>query len=450
MISRRTAPLLTLLLLSLPALAHAGFPYNGGFEQLDKGVPVGWDLEGTWLSLSPGGYLGRKAIYLAGTVARAGDRLLSQGYRLASPGDTLTLRVAYLAAQGGSVIGLQPCDALGRPLGDQVITVALPEADAWTVTRREIALTVDSCPRETASVRVVLGVDSKGHEVRYDAVRLTGAGSPSARTWPPPVLDVYARPNLLKNPNFKCAPDGTLPWWTALGGAAVDSGSPRAAGPTGLTLTAGAGHVAWLSAEVPVDASLPYRCSVPLPAGYATAAGHLGLVARLRDPTDSQVIWLQAERLLTAGDSEILTLSLPRLFAKPRGGRAEVALTMAPGTGESIALSGVALRPEPITLAIRPVAMAGEFTKPTDVTLFISATNNTRRTLNPMAYMKILEGPDQAAYEARRVKIDPQSSAYFPFKPKLTHMGSYHMLVRLMENGQDLGSTTFDFRVGGG
>ena len=73
------------VLVSLSALVYADFPYNGSFEQLDKGLPVGWEPQGTWLSWSPGGYDGAKYIYLADTVGQAGDRLVSQGYRLAAP-----------------------------------------------------------------------------------------------------------------------------------------------------------------------------------------------------------------------------------------------------------------------------------------------------------------------------------------------------------------------------
>ena len=99
---------------------------------------------------------------------------------------------------------------------------------------------------------------------------------------------------------------------------------------------------------------------------------------------------------------------------------------------------------------IRPVAIAGDFVKPSDVTLFICATNNTRKPLAPMAYMKVFDAQGQvASYEARAVKIGPQSSAYFPLKPKLTGAGDYKLLVRLMENGQDLGSATFEFKVTG-
>ena len=439
------APVLALVC----ALVHADFPYNGSFEQLDKGLPVGWDLQGTWLSLAPGGYQGAKAVYLAGTVSQAGNRLVSQGYRLATPGDTLTLQLAYTAAQGGAVIGLQPCDALGRPLGAEALTFALPEAAIWTVADHEFALAPEACPAGTAAVRVVLGVDCKDREVRYDAVGLRGPVGEAAALLPPPVLDACSRPNLLKNPAFKRAGDGTLPAWTAFGGATVDTGSPAAADPAGLVLTAGADHSAWVSDSVPVDASLPYQCSIPLPPGSCTAAGRLSLVARLRDPLDPRAIWVQTTCNLAQSDRDSLTVSLPRLFAQPSRGLAEVALTMGPGAGETITLSDVALRPEPVTLVIRPVAMAGEFTKPTDVTLFIAATNNTRRSLKPMAYMKVLEGPEQAAYEARPVSIGSQSAAYFPCKPKLTHPGNYHMLVRLVENGKDLGFTTFDFKVVG-
>ncbi len=434
------------LVLLLGAVAQADFPYNGSFEQLDKGLPVGWDLSGTWLSLSPGGYQGTRALYLAGPVAQPGNRLVSQGYRLVQPGDTLSLSVAYTAAQGGAVVGLQPCDALGTPLPVAPLTCSLPEADAWSFVRRDFTLDAGSCPTGLASVRVILGVETKGHEVRYDSVRLQGPpDSLALAKLPPPTINAVARPNLLKNPAFARALDGTLPAWIALGGAALARGSLPDLG--GLTLTAGADPAAWLSDAVPVDASLPYECSAPLPLAACTAAGSLSLAVRLRNPLHSQEILFHTASTLgeTAGD--YLNVRLPRLFAEPSRGLAEVAVAMAPGSGQSVTISEVALRPEPVTLFIRPVAMAGDFTKPNDVTLFISATNNTRQVLKPMAYMKVMEGPEQAAYEPRRIQIGSQSSAYFPFKPQLKHHGNYHMLVRLIEDGKDLGSATFDFRV---
>jgi hypothetical protein len=444
----------------LAVLAGADFPYNGGFEQLDKGLPVGWDVQGTWLSLNPGAYEGKKAIYLAGTVAQAGDRLVSQGYRLAAPGDTLTLHLAYGAAQGGAVVGVQPCDGLGTPLGDKAITVALPAAADWQTVDRDLVLAAGACPAGTAAVRVVLGVGAAGEEVKYDAVRLTCAGACAAPACEVPAIDACARPNLLQNPGFQRAADGTTPGWTMM--AAPGAGAPGALAPagvacapgtpaTGLALVAGAQPVVWLSQGVLVDLSLPYEITLPLPDSCAVAAGRLTVVARLRDPADPQVVWVQAARPLCATDSGELSLTLPRLARTTTAGLADVAVTLAAGSGQSVTLTSAALCPQPVSMGIRPVAGTEQFARPQDVTLFVIATNNTLEALAPVAYMKVFDSTGQvASYEARPLKIGPQSASYFPCKPKLTAPGDYRLLVRLKSNGQDLGSATYAFKVTGG
>jgi len=434
------------LFVFISAFAWGDCPYNGGFEHLDKGLPVGWEPHGTWLSVSSGAYEGTRAVCLAAPVGRAGDRLVSQGYRLVSLGETLALRVAFVAPGGGAVIGLLPCSALGQPLSGEAITVALPEADTWQATECNVSLTKRECPAATAAVRIVLGVDRPGREVRYDAVSLTGAAPQAGGSVAPPSIDAPARLNLLRNPGFERKNDGTRPGWTLLGATGTATGGAEPTATGGLTLVAGGSLTAWLSDMTPVDASLPYQCSVEL-SEAGVGAKRLMAVVRIRDPRDTQVVWTQNARTVENEEESDLTVVLPRLFAAPRAGLAEVAVVMRPGSGESVTLSSVSLRPQPVTLTIRPVAMATDFAKPQDVTIFISAINNTRQGLQPMAYMKVLEGSDQVAYEARRVNIGSQSAAHFPFKPQLTRAGNYHLLVRLMEGGRDLGSATFAFKV---
>lgn len=448
--NRRTWLRLVLLplLLACCAFGWADCPYNGGFEYLDKGLPLGWDLEGTWLSLNPGAQEGRRAIYLAGTVARAGDRLISQGYRLASPGDTLTLHLAYIAERGGALVGLLPCDALGQPLGEAVLAVGLPEASSWRTVAQDILLPAESCPEGTGSVRVVLGTDRSGEEVRYDAVNLTGPTAASTaggyRTFP--AIDAFSRPNLLTNPEFSRTAGGTLPGWRLMG---LETGEARPPLPPngGLSLVAGDLPVAWLSEAVRIDVSLPYECSLKLAESQVAVPG-LQFLARIRDAADPQAVWLQVSRAGPTDENGELMLSLPRLFLTPRAGLIEVAVAARPGCGESATVVRAALRPQPVTLGIRPVAMMGDFARSRDVALFISAINNTLRGLQPMAYMKVFDGQGKVAYyEPRAVKISARSAGYFPLKPKLPGAGDYRLLVRLMEKGQDLGSTTYAFRV---
>ena len=86
-------------------------------------------------------------------------------------------------------MGLQPCDALGHPLGDKALTASLPVAEKWAVVDQEFTLAAESCPEGTAAVRVILGAECAGSEVRYDAVKLTaglgstGGACPPRRSW---------------------------------------------------------------------------------------------------------------------------------------------------------------------------------------------------------------------------------------------------------------------------
>ena len=437
-----------LLLVGLTSLVFADFPFNGSFEQLDRGgPPVGWDLQGTWLSFSTGAYEGARALYLPGTVAQAGDRIVSQGYRLVSPGDTLTLHLAYIAVQGGAVVGVQPCDALGAPLGDKPLTVSLPPSADWRPVDQPLALAPAACPPGTAAVRVVLGVDTAGHEVKYDAVQLTCAGACGVTSCLPPQLNACARPNLLQNPTFKRGADGATPGWTPLGPAAAPSAG---AAPVGLALVAGNQPVAWLSSAVPVDLSLPYEATLPLP-DTCPAAARLTFLARLRDPADPQVILVQSSRAFCAFDAGPLSLLLPRLARTPRAGLADVAVTLRPGAGETVTLTSAALCPQPVTMGVRTPGMADEFSKPKAVTIFVVATNNTLGSLVAVAHMKVFDSAGQLACSEERPlsTIGPQSMSSFPYKPKLTAPGDYHLVVRLAAGGQDVGSASFVFKVTG-
>ena len=67
--------------------AAADFPFNGSFEQVTRGQPIGWQMRGVWSSLTMMPTQVRRCVGIFGTVSEAGDRLVSSGYRLIGAGD---------------------------------------------------------------------------------------------------------------------------------------------------------------------------------------------------------------------------------------------------------------------------------------------------------------------------------------------------------------------------
>ncbi len=438
----------TVLALALMAPpARAGFPYNGGFEQIDKGLPVGWTAEGTWLVEGQKPYAGKKSALLPGEASQAGDRLVSAGYRFARRGDVLTVHLAYLSPTGGVVVGLIPCDALGARVGRWSVCSSLPASPSWQVQEVKFALTPEAFPEGAAAVRVYVGAEQDAVNACFDEVRLKG-GSGDAPIGGRLAAggEASARPNLLRNPDFDTRPDGTLPGWLLLAAPGfADSCETETDG--GLVLRSGKQPLAWISVPVSADLALPYEVSV---AYREIAPPGFSVLARVRDPEELGDVWMQEAAARHPGDGGTIVCRLPRLSSQSQTALIEVALLLGPGDGQRVVVTSAALRPEPVSLSVRPVAMTGEFAHVKDVQLFISAVNNTDRPLRPTAHLKVLDAEQKAVfYEPRPVKIGPQSAGYFPVKPKLTRPGDYVLLVRLLENGRDLGSTTYAFRVSG-
>lgn len=394
------------------AQAFTGFPYNGGFETVESGLPAGWDPTGTWLYGMGPAAEGRKFICLYDTVSRSGDRLVSRGYRLVSPGSTVVLSGSYQSPTGGALLGLVLCDALGKALSETAAE-PLPVATAWTPISRTFALPAGSVPENLGAVRIFLSVTAPGQGACYDDLRLTVENAVCT-----PGLCVPARMNALLRPNL--LPSGLL-----------TSGETT---PLGWSPLATAGSCpAWVSDRVPVDVSLPYEVSVQ-------PAGDVKLLARVCDPLDPANVWLQTP----ATEGGLLALS--KLSRTRDTGFLEIAvLPQSPLAGSL----QVALRPQPLSLSVRPVAMAGEFASAADVQLFITAVNNTNVNLLPTAHLKVVDATGaQVCYEPRKLKINAQSAAYFPLKPKLPPgPGDYALMVRILDSGRDLGFITFPFKV---
>lgn len=449
------APLLTAIALTCASLALAAseVPYNGGFETVSLGEPLGWQVKGAWFCRAEAARAGRNGVLVRADFSKEGDRLTSNGYLLASAGETLKLTVDYTSAAGGPAVGLVFCDPFGRPVGEGCLET-LPAAATWTTYERSITLNSEACPVSFSSVRTFFVVEQDGVAAKLDGVTLTREHPETPQPLVPRVK-IEDRPNLLGNPTMLLEADGTMAGWTALDRdgfsaqhAVVMPITDSASGT--LALTGADQPAAWMSDLTVLDASLPHVVHAEVSTADLTAA-QATLLVRVLDPVDAAVVWLQYTMLAeaTRGPTQF-RLPLPRLTSLPGPARVQVALLLEAGGVGAATMAKVALEPEPLTLTIRPAATSGGFLLPKDVSLFITAVNNTARTIKPKAYLKVLDAQGkQAAYEARILTSVPsRSAAFFPCKPKLVATGDYKLIVRIVDGTKDLGSGEYSFRVG--
>lgn len=434
--------------------AAAEFPFNGGFELLNMGEPVGWKVEGPWLCRTEAANLGRNGISLRADMSEAGNRLTTEGYLLASPGESLTLSLMYTSTGGGPSIGLIFGDAFGRPVGETILEPLAP-ATAWTKYERAITLTADACPVPYSSVRPFLVVEQKGVQARLDCMKITHAAAHGPAPAMPKVK-AEDRPNLLANPMLKVSADGALAGWTALAaegfGKDLATVVPAPETHTGkLNLLGGPQQAAWMGDPVLLDFALPYVIKANV-CSAALTAGKASLVLRVTDPQDPSLVWLQRSvEIDPAQEQATYALPLPRLALQSTAVKVQLSLVLDAMSEGCVVADAMSLQPEPLSMAVRSVSLSGGFQKPRDVSLFISAVNNTYASLKPKAYMKVTRGDGtQAAYEARAIVIGSRSAAYFPYKPKLSGAGDYKLLVRIVgSNGKELGNCEYSFSVAG-
>lgn len=436
------------------AFAAAEFPFNGGFELLNMGEPVGWVVEGPWLCRTEAATAGRNGLCLRADMSEAGNRLSTEGYLLAGPGETLKLSLMYNSVGGGPSIGLIFGDAFGRPVGEATLECLTPAA-TWTPLEREITLTADACKVPYSSVRPFLVVDQTGVQAKLDCLKITRV-SPACPAPLVPKFKAEDRPNLLPNAALKMSPDGMLSGWTALAaeGFAAEQATVTPVPQTQtarLNLLGGPQQAAWTSDPVLLDGALPYAINAGV-CSAALTAGKASLVLRVTDPQDPSLVWLQRSvEIEPAQDQATYPLSLPRLALSSIPVKAQLSLVLDSMAEGCVVADAMSLQPEPLSMAVRSVSMSGGFQKPKDVSLFISAVNNTYASLKPKAYMKVTKGDGtQAAYEARAIVIGSRSAAYFPYKPQLAGAGDYKLLVRIVgSNGKELGNCEYNFSVAG-
>jgi hypothetical protein len=214
-------------------------------------------------------------------------------------------------------------------------------------------------------------------------------------------------------------------------------------------MTGGTELTGWLADPVLIDGALPYQLRARLNVDNLQSGQALVLL-RLIDPQDPRAIWWQREQVVDNSLTEVVTVGLPRLFNDPANLKAQAAIALLEEAEGQAQLVGVALQPEPVSVSVRGVAIAGGFKRIKDVSLFIAAVNNTYLVLKPKATMKVYDTDGKlVTEETRAILAGERSAAYFPYKPKLTAPGDFHLTVHVHSDGKELGSATYDFSVAG-
>lgn len=421
-----------------------GFPHNGDFE--GGAEAPGWQLTGAWEIKAQAARTGRAGLLL--TEAEVGDSAVTTGYLPARPGDTLRLQLSYVCPEGGLQVGLQPCDTLGQPCGESV-TERLPETDAWADVDKRLELSATDFPAETASVRLALSVQRAEAMVQVDAVALSPDPlGPPQKAPALPQLDPAKPTNLLPAlDSFGSAASA----WSALDvpgyrATQVGRNSTAQGAGKGIRLMGGESRCGLISRRQALDCSVPYQVVAAVGATQ-WQAGRLLLLARWLDPAYPGVCWHQSETSLLATEgNQPLMLSLPRLALKPTPGLLQVAVTLDTEAVGEVVIPSLTMQPEIMSLGIRLAANAKP--GPENLTLFVSAANNTDKTLKPTCWLKTTDVNGQTVHvEKRTLTVGARSAGYFPYKPKLPGVGNFRMIARVLSDGQDVGSATFAFRV---
>lgn len=466
---------ITGIIILLSSLCHPGmasFPFNGSFEFLSGGKPLGWEITGSWFVRPVAASQGRNGISVFGYFGKKGAQMITNGYLLAY-NEPLWLSFTYSSPTGNVAAGLLFCDSLGHPLASGAWE-SLPPTEMPRKYEREIALPPyveglsfmnaaeanDSCSplpfRELisySSVRLVFRIEQDGAQIKIDDVLLRHQDKVNAPP-KPPAIKAEMRPDLLRNGRLAVNEEGFIRNWLPLMDVSHSPELARlaeAAEPVRRQLALKGEQsrgAAWLSDAVMLDGALPYQleADVRVPEGQNGAAR---LLVNFLHPTDDRAIWLQESCELLPGQEGPVTLALPRLSTMPLAVRACVAIEMPPGQGGEAYVEAVALRPEPLSVSVRTAAGAGGFRRPTDAVLFVSVINNTSAVLKPRAVLEVFDDRGQKITgEIRPIVVGARSAAYFPYRPKLVQPGSYNFIVKIMQEAKELGRASYNFRAG--
>lgn len=466
---------ITGIMILLSSLGHPGmasFPFNGSFEVLSGGKPLGWEMTGSWFVRPDAASHGRNGICVFGAFGKKGAQMITNGYLFAY-NEPVWLSFTYSSPTGHVEAGLLFCDSLGNPIADGAWE-SLPPTETSRQYQREIVLpqyveglsgrnttaadgaccNVNSTsPLSYSSIRLVFRIEQDGAQIKFDDVILQPQ-DPVKALPKPPAIKAEIRPNLLRNGRLAVNEEGFISHWLPLRDEShfpelvrLAEGEEPQQRQLALKGEQSRG-AAWLADPVMLDGALPYQleANVYVPEGQKGAAR---LLVRLLHPIDDRAVWMQESCDLLPGQDGPVTLALPRLSITPLAVRACVAIEMPPGQEGEAYVRAVALRPEPLSVSVRTAAGKKGFRRLSDAVLFVAVINNTTTVLKPKAILEVFdEAGQKITGEIRPIVVGARSAAYFPYRPKLTQPGSYNFVVKIMQEAKELSCANYNFQVG--
>ncbi len=407
-----TSRIITIALLAFASTATAyafdRFPLNGDFEAPGDVAPAGWQAEGVWRLMPLRPWEGEQSLHVFPALARPGMTLRSGGYRLVRPGERLALTLAWQADAPGASVGLELCDALGRPIGDPVMWELAPN-DSWERFERRYLVGSAGEPAGVRSVRVFVAIDARDVTLRVDDVRLEGdAGERSAL--PTPEIDPLDDADLLPE------------------------AEPRTVTP----------QTAFCDEPLLLDGWLPYRVSGTIePGGPHPCA--LNLFARLLGADDRVVLFQQPLAAIELTGQQRIEATIPAILQRPGAVRLQL---VAEATGAPVVLRDLSVRPAPVELSLNGVAKRTTFEGTDAVQIFVGARNYTASIISAQVVSVVRnEEHTIVARDRRPVAIGPRSFASFAVHPELPGVGRYTMQSRLLLSNRQIGAGSFEFEV---
>ncbi|NPV48796.1 MAG: hypothetical protein HPY69_17795, partial [Armatimonadetes bacterium] len=161
------------------------------------------------------------------------------------------------------------------------------------------------------------------------------------------------------------------------------------------------------------------------------------------------VIWQQLLQLRADGRTRDVALSIPRQFAEARAEVLQLAVVLDAGAEGVLTFTRPELRPEALTVSVRPGVVGAGAANPLMPQVFCSAVNNGSEELRPDAIVTVTDSEGKQVHtEKRAIVIGARSAAHFPFVLRLPQAGLYEVSLAIMANGKELGKATMELSAG--
>lgn len=393
-----------------------------------------------------------------GGMTPCGDLQTSNGYLLVNPEDHVKLSLLYAGNRGGNAAALLLCDAFGRSLDKEaVLTIPEGKGTAWQRYEEEFSLgDFIAAQGVVGAVRLLSRrPDESGAEDLDALLAANETQEPQPSSARPPDIILAQRPNLL--PSTAGTPEGAerIGAWAPLAAPGLAPEQATAlkdpdSGQFHFKLLGGEKPAAWATSALPLDGALPYAFTVTVDTGNLDPGSGLMLL-RLLDPRDQAVVlWQDSVVLKQSATPQTVTLGLPRVAAKSALALAQVVVAINAGSGGCLSFTAPALRPELLSVSVRPGIQGAGSIDPLAPQVFVSAVNNGETDLRPTAYLSARDANGGLGYEEKRaIVIGARSAAHFPFKLRLPAAGEYVIEVRVESEGKELGRGSLTLTAGG-